>query len=61
MLILSIVKANARYKWNPSIFVNDFISSLVPFGAFWMETKLKEKASHTPSILRLDRIFYFES
>lgn len=42
VLILSIIKAQISYKWNPRVSLMVFLASLVPLGAFWMDTKLKK-------------------
>ena len=42
LLILSIIKAQRSQKWDISFATLVFMASLVPFGAFWMELRLKK-------------------
>ncbi len=42
ILILAIAKAQINYRWNARISLMVFIASLLPFGAFWMDHKLKD-------------------
>ena len=42
VLILAILKAQINYRWKTRISLMVFIASLLPFGAFWMDHKLKK-------------------
>ena len=44
LLVLVLLHAHLERKWGLWFSIMVFVSSLVPFGAFWMESRLKRLA-----------------
>ena len=40
VLVLALLLAHLEYRWNIEFSIKVFVSSLIPFGAFWMDRKL---------------------
>ena len=45
LLVLTLAHAQHEKKWGTAFSILIFLSSLVPFGAFWMDLKLKRLSS----------------
>lgn len=43
LLVLAIGKAHLKFKWEAGFSMLIFAASLVPFGAFWMDRRLRAR------------------
>ena len=46
-LVLALFRAHETYRWKVSFSAQVFIASLIPFGAFWMDRRLKRVEAET--------------
>ncbi len=47
LFVLALVRAAAAGEWRASRSVTAFVASVVPFGAFWFERKLRAEGATT--------------
>ena len=43
LFVLTLARAAIDVGWGPRLIARAFVSSLVPFGAFWLELRLREE------------------
>jgi integral membrane protein len=48
LFVLALVRAAAAAEWKASRSITAFVASVLPFGAFWFERKLRAEAAASP-------------